>query len=145
MLPSLPQPVVKVPTELLACGLESVLSTAAALPSSSSGPRHDPFTPPEAYLSSIAGGARHDTPAGDVWACGVLLLKLLGGRLKASAYSHSRSGAAKAAASDLFDLPAQPGSKAFDQGLQELLTSMLQARVVNRITLSLLLQCPAFQ
>jgi hypothetical protein len=162
--PNLPQPVVKVPTSVLARSLDTVdvssssTTTTTTTTTTSSRilqPGDDPFIPPEAYVSQSVGGQR-DTPAGDVWACGVLLLSLLGGRLNPQVYSIGISPkAARVRDTDLFEFPGQQQAQAASSktaqhtaqhnsavstDLKGLLTGMLQPCPNNRITLQCLQQ-----
>jgi serine/threonine protein kinase len=128
--------------------------TTTSSSSSSQQPGDDPFIPPEAYASKYTGGQPHDTPAGDVWACGVLLLLLLGGRLNPQVYSIGSSPkAARVRDTDLFNFPAAQQvktqaaatsttaqrtaqhSSTVNSDLKGLLTGMLQPCPSNRITL----------
>mgnify|MGYP001807301055 CR=1 FL=1 len=161
MVPTVPQPVVKVPTTILACGISAFAPTGSR---SVSKPDKDPFIPPEVYKSRRAGGnTLGPQPAGDVWACGVLLLKLLGGQLKDTVYpkggtssganSGSGTGSSSGASSSsgagsssgtsgssqgdsgvLFKFPAQQHSS-LGEGTLELLTCMLMRQPQDRISL----------
>jgi serine/threonine protein kinase len=78
VVPNLAQPVVKLPVQLLARGLPA---PAQANPCSSD------FTPPECSdqlpANSVVGSScGADLSTADVWACGVMLLMLLGGCLQ---------------------------------------------------------------